>query len=305
MNAFRYIANTEAPTSDGRAPDEIVMRAWRLLITEPQDGATNMAVDETLLRSRLSGHGPPTVRFFAWVPPTISLGYGQSLDERVNLPLARELGIGLVRRPTGGSAVYHDTLDREVTYSVVAASGDHPGFDDLLETYRIIGDALVRGLRRLRVSAELVPVTRSSTTSPPAFCFARTGSYEVRVAGKKIIGSAQRREGGAFLQHGSIILGADAERVRALFPRQEDPLGGMTTIESVLGRRPDFHETVKAMASGFEEALDIILAPGEMTKDEAVAPERLVSTKYGNRAWTERSEIPSKTADPRLLLPRC
>ncbi len=281
------------------------MRAWRLLLTGPQDGATNMAVDEALLRSRLSGDGPPTVRFFAWAPPTISLGYGQSLDERVNLPLARKLGIGLVRRPTGGSAVYHDTLDREVTYSVVAASGDHLGFDDLLETYRIIGDALVRGLRRLGVSAELVPVTRSSTTSPPAFCFARTASYEVLVAGKKIIGSAQRRQGGAFLQHGSILLGLDAARVRALFPRQEDPLGGMTTIESVLGRRPDFHETVEAMASGFEEAFEVILAPGELTQDEAVAPERLVSMKYGHRAWTERSEIPLKTADRRPLFPRC
>ena len=270
------------------------MPAWRLLVTEPSDGAWNMAVDEALLRSRLAGGGAPTVRFFAWEPPAISLGYGQALDRGINLSLAARLGIGLVRRPTGGSAVYHDTREREVTYSVVAASGDHAGFDDLLETYRLIGSALVLGLQRLAVPADLVPVGRLRG-SVPAFCFARTGSYEVEVAGKKIIGSAQRRQGGAFLQHGSILLGADARRLRALFPGR-DPLGGLITIESILGGRPSFSETIQAMISGFEGLLGTNLLPGKLEEDDLQLAARLVVEKYRTRAWTARGQLPPELA---------
>src|SRR4030095_61570 len=134
-------------------------RAWRLLITEPADGATNMAIDEAIWRSRQSGASPPTVRFFAWAPPTVSLGYGQPLDQLVDVtawrrlgggvgpraprrvslgygqPLdqlvdvtaCRRLGVGIVRRLTGGSAIYHDGPERELTYSVAAAAEDVGG----------------------------------------------------------------------------------------------------------------------------------------------------------------------------------
>ena len=77
---------------------------WRLLITEPTDGATNMAIDEALWRGRHAGTSPPTVRFFAWDPPTVSVGYGQPLDRHVDVAACRRLGVVLVRRPTGGSA---------------------------------------------------------------------------------------------------------------------------------------------------------------------------------------------------------
>ena len=88
-------------------------RAWRLLVTEPTDGATNMAIDEALWRGRQGGGSPPTLRFFAWAPPTVSLGYGQPLGRDVDEAACRALGVGLVRRPTGGSAIYHDGPERE------------------------------------------------------------------------------------------------------------------------------------------------------------------------------------------------
>ena len=81
---------------------------FRLLVCEPLDGALNMALDEALLLGRLAGTAPPTLRFFAWRPATISLGYGQALDHRIDVPAAAALGIGLVRRPTGGSAILHE-----------------------------------------------------------------------------------------------------------------------------------------------------------------------------------------------------
>ena len=174
-------------------------RAWRLLVTEPTDGATNMAVDEALWRGRQAGTSPPTLRFFAWAPPTVSLGYGQPLAGDVDVEACRALGVGLVRRPTGGSAIYHDGPERELTYSVAATAEDLGVTPDLLETYRWIGGALCRGLVALGAPVAMVPVAAADGPTP-AFCFARTASYELEIAGRKVVGSAQRRQGTSFLR---------------------------------------------------------------------------------------------------------
>src|SRR5438046_5235009 len=219
---------------------------WRVLVTEPADGATNMAVDETLWRGRRAGTSPPTIRFFGWAPPTVSLGYGQPLDRHVNVEACRRLGVGLVRRPTGGSAIYHDGPERELTYSVVATTDDLGGARDLGETYRWIARALVAGLRALGAPVAMVAVARGGDPTP-AFCFARTGGDELEVDGRKIVGSAQRRRGRCFLQHGSGLLGGDAPRLRELFPTTRDPLATLTTLEATLGHRPKFDDVAAAL----------------------------------------------------------
>src|SRR2546429_477887 len=117
---------------------------WRLLVTEPCDGATNMAIDEAVWRGRQAGTSPSTVRFFAWAPPTVSLGYGQPLDRDVSVEACRRLGVGLVRRPAGGSAAHPDgpaprlrtlfptTRDPLATLTTLeAALGHRPKFDDV------------------------------------------------------------------------------------------------------------------------------------------------------------------------------
>src|SRR6202162_2191016 len=109
---------------------------FRLLVTEPLDGAANMALDEALLLSRLRHGSPPTLRFFAWAPSTISLGYGQRLDGRIDTGAAETMGVGLVRRATGGSAILHEGPDLEITYSVAAAAGDFDGSDVVLPLFR-------------------------------------------------------------------------------------------------------------------------------------------------------------------------
>jgi Lipoyl protein ligase A/B catalytic domain len=134
---------------------------WRLLVTEPLDGATNMAVDEALLRARIQASGAPTVRFYGWRPATVSLGYAQPLDETVDRTRCRALGIGLVRRPTGGSAILHEPPEREVTYSVVAREGDFPGADDVLETYRVLGQDAAPAPVRPRSASAAPARTRS------------------------------------------------------------------------------------------------------------------------------------------------
>lgn len=257
--------------------------AWRLLVTEPTDGAVNMAVDEALWRGRQAGTSPPTLRFFAWHPPTVSLGYGQPLGD-VDREACRRLGVGIVRRPTGGSAIYHDGPERELTYSVAATAEDLGVGPDLLETYHWIGRALLRGLNALGAGAAMVPVV-ASDGPVPAFCFARTGRYEIEVGGRKLVGSAQRRQGTSFLQHGAVLLGVDAARLRAIFPTTADPLATMTTLEAALGRRPGFDEVAAALEAAFEAEHRISLRAGGLTEAEAERVDVLVRDRYASAAW--------------------
>jgi lipoate-protein ligase A len=265
--------------------------SWRLLVTEPTDGATNMAIDEALFRGRQAATSPPTIRFYAWAPPTVSLGYGQPLDGHVSVDACRVLGVGLVRRPTGGSAIYHDGPERELTYSVVAAADDL-GTEDLLETYRWIGGALLRGLTALGAPAAMIAVPDQDGPTP-AFCFARTGRYEIEVDGKKLVGSAQRRQRGCFLQHGAVLLGVDEPRLRAVFPTTTDPLSTMTTLEATLGRRPSFEACAQTLARAFEVEHGLDLRPGGLTPQEEREVERLVSERYATEAWLQQEDAPA------------
>ena len=265
---------------------------FRLLVTEPLDGALNMSLDEALLLGRLRDVAPPTLRFFSWQPATISLGYGQALDHRIDVAAAAALGIGLVRRPTGGSAILHEGPELELTYSVAARTGDFEGAGELLETYRWIGAALAAGINRLGAAVEMVPVQPSDPTAMPTFCFARTGSYELEVAGLKLVGSAQRRQGSGFLQHGAVMLGAAPDRLRRVFPTERDPLAGMTTLEAVLGRRPAFDETMTALAEGFRAVHGLELTLGGLAAEEMELAGSLVSEKYGTDRWTRSGRAP-------------
>jgi lipoyl(octanoyl) transferase len=263
-------------------------------------GAANMAVDEALLVSRLRALGPPTIRFFAWHPPAISIGYGQLLDGRIDLDAAAAMGIDLVRRATGGSAILHGGPNLELTYSVVAASEDFSGADDLLATYRWIGAALAAGLGSLGAPVEMVPVQPSDAAAMPAFCFLRTGTYELEVEGLKLVGSAQRRRGAGFLQHGSVMLAAEADRLRRVFPGELDPLSGMTTLEVVLGRRPSFDETAAALARGFRETHGIALRRAGLHAAETELVEALTRDKYATASWTRAGRVggPATLASP-------
>jgi len=273
---------------------------WRLLVTEPLDGPTNMAVDEALLRARIQASGAPTVRFYGWRPATVSLGYAQPLDETVDRTRCRALGIGLVRRPTGGSAILHEPPEREVTYSVVARERDFPGADDVLETYRVLGQGLAAGLGRLGVAAALAPLVRGrrAGAGSPAFCFRRAGAYEIAVGDRKLVGSAQRRQRGAFLQHGSVLLDADPDRIRAVFPNEPEPTTGMTTLAAVLGRSPGFDAVVEALAAGLAEALGVPLVSGGLSPHESALVETLVVGKYGSEAWTVLGRLPEAAGTP-------
>jgi len=110
------------------------------------------------------------------------------------------------------------------------------------------------------------------------------------------VGSAQRRQSGAFLQHGSIVLAADADRIRTVFPAATDPLAGMTTLAALLGRLVGFDDVVSALAAGLGEGLDAPLIPGGLSASEMELVQRLVAEKYATEAWTTKAEVPADIA---------
>jgi lipoate-protein ligase A len=174
---------------------------WRLMLDPPSDGARNMAVDEALLEETAAGRSLPTLRLYAWDPPTLSLGFAQPAADCDREALKR-LGWGLVRRPTGGRAILHTD---ELTYSITAPES-HPLMQGgVLESYRRLSLGLLAGLRLLGVDVQADPGQRGRAAGNPV-CFEIPSQYEISAGGRKLIGSAQARRLGGVLQHGAFPL---------------------------------------------------------------------------------------------------
>ena len=216
---------------------------WRLLIAAPRSGAENMARD-TALQARAARTGETVFSIYSWIRPTLSLGRNQPASGLYDLGKLRAEGIDVVRRPTGGRAILHH---REVTYSVTSPVRDAA---PLRETYSRINRILQTGLSRLGVSVEAIP--RSAPTRVPCgrSCFETPAEGELVAQGSKLVGSAQWRDDGALLQHGSILVNDDqsqltvfaagAQEGRALIPTP-------ATLNALLGRSPDANEVASAM----------------------------------------------------------
>lgn len=270
----------------GRHGDGSGAVAWRVLSDPAQDGSWNMAVDEAIARAVEGGEVGPTVRFYAWNTPTVSLGCLQAARRAVERGACEQLGVQVVRRPTGGRAVLHD---EELTYSVCVPLDRSWAGLSVAGSFCRIAEGLLLGLRHLGIAATLGTVGDAPSASGGAeACFLMPRMPAVLVAGKKLIGSAQRRFGGAILQHGSLLLGANLAMHRAVFPSwpRQDPGSGVTWLRALLADVPTRPAIERAVTGGWEAALDIQTVPGEMTPSERLAAERLVATRYGTPAWT-------------------
>ena len=260
---------------------------WRLLRSAPTDGATNMAVDETILRAVAAGLAPPTLRLYAWEPACLSLGRAQPLTD-VNLEALQAAGFDLVRRPTGGKGILH--VD-ELTYSVVAPQAEPRVAGGIVESYRRLSAGLVRGLERLGVT-NLVADRRVEHLHPEGpVCFEVPSDYEITAGGRKLVGSAQMRARGVVLQHGALPLHGDITRLCPLLTTRPDPArmrSRATTVEEALGRPVTWDEAAGALAAGFAEALNLRLEPGILTDDERAWAEELRAEKYATEEWTGR-----------------
>jgi len=249
---------------------------FRILQTGFHNAYFNMGLDEAILESVASGKTLPTLRLYGWDPPAISLGYFQGALEEVDVEACGLQGVDLVRRITGGGAVFHAA---EVTYSIVIPEGHPLAPASILDSYSLLCSGIVTGLNTLRVKAEFAPIN------------------DIISGGRKISGNAQTRKKGCLLQHGTIILKVDVEKMFSLLKvPKEKALGKMiddvkarvTSLSDILARDVEFEEVSNALREGFRRALTLDLEDGEPNQDELAAATFLAQTKFSTKAWIFR-----------------
>ncbi|PRO66697.1 lipoate--protein ligase family protein [Alkalicoccus urumqiensis] len=273
------------------------METWYYLDSGARTPAYNMAMDEKLMDWHREGVIPPVVRFYEWNPATLSLGYFQRVERDIDQEAVRREKVGFVRRPTGGRAVLHDD---EITYSVIV-SEEHPAMPQgVTEAYRVISQGLLDGFRDMGLDADFsVPRTeeeKAALRNPrSAVCFDAPSWYEMVVEGRKIAGSAQTRQKGVILQHGSVIRTFNEEQLFDMFKfpslkvrerMQKGFRNKATPLASLMSPLPEREVMKEAFRKGFESALNIRLLPWEPDSEENRQVEELAAQKYEADAWT-------------------
>ena len=239
-----------------------------------------MALDEILLH-RAAASGEAVLRVYAWSGPTLSLGRNQPAREEYDAAALRENGVAVVRRLTGGRAVLHD---REVTYSVTAPDSFGAALRD---AYLRINQILVHGLRALGVDAAIATPAGRAPVPSIAPCFEEPTEGELVLGGRKLVGSAQYREGGALLQHGSILVDDDQLLVAALLRTPAAPPPPPATLHEALGRVPGLDEVASALFAAVREREDAdasTLACDHPFSEQVTA----AAERYRDDRWTWR-----------------
>lgn len=269
---------------------------WRLILEDtPRSGAANMAVDQALAEACAAGDSPPTLRFYRWNPPAVSLGRHQKTHE-INFAAIAALGYHAVRRATGGRAILH--VD-ELTYSVAAPADEPHLLGSVMDAYLRLSHALLAGLRELGLAADKASGATRVGKDVSAACFEVPSAYEITAGGRKLIGSAQSRRAGYVLQHGSLPLVGDITRLVDLLMLSPEEAGALRnqlraraqTLAQALGVTEhdglvEFRSVAQALCRGFENELNITLKPGHSTPEELRRTAQLMREQYANDAWT-------------------
>ncbi|MFQ5620368.1 MAG: biotin/lipoate A/B protein ligase family protein [Candidatus Nanoarchaeia archaeon] len=243
---------------------------WRVVNVGEYDAAMNMAIDEAVAEAVKEDQVLPTVRFYTWKPSAVSIGYFQRLHGEVDVSKCKEEGVDVVRRRTGGGAVYHD---KEITYSVIGKEDLFP--KGITESYHVICGWIIDGLKYLGLEGEFHPVN------------------DVLVGGRKISGNAQTRRGGVLLQHGTILFDLDVDKMFSLLKVDDVKIKDKIIknvkerVTSVTGLcESDFIELKDAMLHGFTLGKEFEF--GELTSEELKRAEELAEERYRNKEWLEQ-----------------
>jgi lipoate-protein ligase A len=249
---------------------------FRLLSTDYHDGYYNMGLDEALLERVARGESPPALRFYGWRPPAVSVGYFQGLEEELDLEACKRRGVDLIRRITGGGAVFHQG---ELTYSIIMPLSHPLAGDSIRGSYRVLCAGIIRGLERLGIAAEFSPIN------------------DILAGGRKVSGNAQTRRMNTLLQHGTILLENDPALMFELLRVPPEKLRGkfiaaaedrVTSLRRLLGRPVSFDEARDAMAGGFREALSLLYnspLPEAPAPEEDARARELGSEKFSSPGW--------------------
>lgn len=235
-------------------------KEWRLLVDPPGEGRWNMAVDRALLNT---GDPRPVLRLYRWSPPALSLGWFQPPEPFVEL--AKRKGLDLLRRPTGGGAIHHDD---EVTFCLVAqAEGDgYP--EQVVAAYEVVHEVIIHALDQLGVAVSMRGCDMPLSVDPreAGMCFAASTALDlVDEAGRKVVGSAQRRTGGRVLHHGSIPL-----TIPSLTPEA-------SSVSFVAGRQVHAEELIEVLIDAFESRLCHGLKADSLSQEESESAHSLLS----------------------------
>lgn len=264
--------------------------SWRLLVYQIGSAFENMAIDEAIFRETIKNRKPPTLRFYGWHPAAVSIGYFQQQKNEINFNQCRLSGVDIVRRLTGGKAVFHSD---EITYSIVAGSSEKLFPDNIIDTYEMISLCLARGLSLLGINAHLAEADKKIAKKEremASCCFSTPSGNELLVAGQKICGSAQTRTRGGFLQHGSMLMTFDPVENASLIlgsqlPEHAGRLKSSVTAVNELIPSPVSAETLcSVLRKGFIDELGIDLVEGSLTSAEKELRGQLVK-KYKSDAW--------------------
>ncbi|MBP3952328.1 lipoate--protein ligase family protein [Bacillus suaedae] len=277
----------------------MMKETWRFIDSGNCSPAYNMALDEALLDWHSKGMIPPTIRFYGWDPATLSIGYFQKVHQEINMEKVREYGLGFVRRPTGGRGVLHD---QELTYSVIV-SEDHPNMPaTVTEAYRVISEGILEGFKDVGLDAYFsIPRSeeeKNALKNPrSAVCFDAPSWYELVVEGRKVAGSAQTRQKGVILQHGSIILDIDEDKLFDLFlysserlrERMQRNFKNKAVAINALREVPlSMVEAKQSFKKGFEKGLNIELESYTLSEAEEKVVKQIAQERYANDEWNYR-----------------
>ncbi len=240
-----------------------------------------MGIDEVLLETAVE-RAQPVLRLYSWNPSAVSIGYAQPVERHIHLDQCRQSGIPIVRRMTGGKAVFHD---REVTYSLSGPPDRIPFAGDLMTSYRTIASALLRMLTAFGLKARMAPADTRANRAGISSCFAAASAYEITIGDRKIIGSAQKRTQNGILQHGSILLDYQEERWRELMCRGTDAsMGHVTSLIEATGSVVSRDDVISAMIRAFEIEFGMRLEREDPNEIEQERAEQVSRSRYPNLA---------------------
>jgi lipoate-protein ligase A len=234
----------------------------RTLETGYNSGPWNMALDEVLMNC-INYHSIPILRIYGWRPPTVSIGYFQSMDEEVDIKRCRQMGINVVRRITGGGAVLHES---ELTYSFI--TNVYP--KNIMESYNLICDPIVICINKLGFNAKFAPLN------------------DIIADGKKVSGNAQTRKKGTLLQHGTILLSVNLEKMFSVLKIPSEKVKDKMiddAKERVMGLNKPFDEVAYNLKESFSDKFGAEIVVDNLTIKEEESTKKLTEEKYTSDKW--------------------
>ena len=287
MRGFKCVVNTFVQITIWEVIT--ILEKWGFLNTGYHSAAVNMAMDEALLKWHKNGDIPPTLRFYGWSSPSLSVGHFQKVEEQIDFEAVQRYQCDFVRRLTGGSAVLHDD---ELTYSIVVTE-EHPNIPKTVrEAYHVLTKGILEGYRNLGIEADYAYPSKFATRKDrSAVCFEQVAYYEMIVDGKKLSGNAQTRKNGVLLQHGSIPMSIDDHMLFDLFLFPSEKIKNdkrlafsnkAIAINQITNEKHTYDTLAEAFYNGFQKGLNVTFTPLTLTQEQWDEVHHLAKTKYNS-----------------------